>query len=297
MIADYRVLSPQVAERFARIKQRPVRLTVRGLKKCFVSDGVERAVFDGLTFDVHRREFICVIGPSGCGKSTFIRIAAGLDECSGGELLLDGKPIGGPGPDRGMVFQGYTLFPWLTVKRNVMFGLEMQGKGRETADVEARQWLDMVGLSKFENAYPHELSGGMAQRVVIAMALVGEPRVTISDDATSGLDVTVQAQVLDLALELLRERQSATLMITRDLGIVANYCDQVAVVYRGRVLESADVRSFFRDPRHPYSVELLEAFSYERRDGAVATPSLPYDSEELELREVSPGHLVREVAV
>jgi ABC-type dipeptide/oligopeptide/nickel transport system ATPase component len=86
-------------------------------------------------------------------------------------------------------------------------------------------------------------------------------------------------------------------MITRDLGIVANYCDQVAVLYRGRVLESADVRSFFRDPRHPYSVELLEAFSYERRDGVAPTPSLPYDAEELELREVAPGHLVREVAV
>jgi NitT/TauT family transport system ATP-binding protein len=230
MIADYRVLSPQVAERFARIKQRPVRLTVRGLKKCFVSDGVERAVFDGLTFDVHRREFICVIGPSGCGKSTFIRIAAGLDECSGGELLLDGKPIGGPGPDRGMVFQGYTLFPWLTVKRNVMFGLEMQGKGRETADVEARQWLDMVGLSKFENAYPHELSGGMKQRVAIARALANEPRILIMDEPFGALDAQTRAQMQSYLLQIWRKVDVTVLFITHDLDEAVYLADRILVL-------------------------------------------------------------------
>jgi ABC-type dipeptide/oligopeptide/nickel transport system ATPase component len=143
-------------------------------------------------------------------------------------------------------------------------------------------------------AYPHELSGGMAQRVVIAMALIGEPNVTISDDATSGLDVTVQAQVLDLTLSLLREGDSASLMITRDLGIVANYCDRVAVLYRGTVLETADVRSFFANPRHPYSVELLEAFSYQRHPPGPRL-TLPYDAEELEMRAVAPGHMVRDV--
>lgn len=132
-------------------------------------------MFDNLSFNIHRREFITVIGPSGCGKSTFIRIAAGLDDASGGQILLDGQPVSGPGPDRGMVFQGYTLFPWLSVKRNVMFGLEMRGKDKSTAENEAGLWLDMVGLSKFENSYPHELSGGMKQRVAIARAWQTNP--------------------------------------------------------------------------------------------------------------------------
>jgi ABC-type dipeptide/oligopeptide/nickel transport system ATPase component len=143
-------------------------------------------------------------------------------------------------------------------------------------------------------AYAHELSGGMAQRIVIAMALIGEPRVTISDDATSGLDVTVQAQVLDLTVQLLREQDSASLMITRDLGIVANYCDHVAIMYRGRILELADVRSFFASARHPYSIELLAAFSYEDRDGDAAFQPVSYDDEALDLREVAPGHFVRD---
>ncbi len=158
--------------------------------------------------------------------------------------------------------------------------------------------LSEVGIpdpSRRVNAYPHELSGGMAQRVVIAMALIGEPKVTISDDATSGLDVTIQAQVLDLTLELLREHHSSSLMITRDLGIVANYCDNVAVLYRGRVLEAAGVRSFFASPRHPYSKELLSAFSYEGYEADGKSAEVPYDADGLEMREVAPGHFARDV--
>jgi len=239
MIADYQSQNPAVADRFARIKQRPVRLTVRGLRKSFLSDGQERTVFDGLTFDVHRREFICVIGPSGCGKSTFIRIVAGLDECSGGELLLDGKPVGGPGPDRGMVFQGYTLFPWLTVKRNVMFGLEMQGKGRETADVEARQWLDMVGLAHVENSYPHELSGGMKQRVAIARALANEPRILIMDEPFGALDAQTRAQMQSYLLQIWKKVDVTVLFITHDLDEAIYLADRILVLGAnpGRVLE------------------------------------------------------------
>ena len=128
-------------------------------------------MLENICLDVHRREFLCVIGPSGCGKSTLLRIVAGLDEATGGQVQLDGETVAGPGPDRGMVFQAYTLFPWLTVKRNVMFGLEMSGKTRKTADAEAREWLEMVGLEQSAELYPHELSGGMKQRVAIARAL------------------------------------------------------------------------------------------------------------------------------
>ena len=150
-LPDYREQSPAVAARFERIRQRQVILRVRNLKKCFGKNGDTHTVFDNVSLDIHRREFICVVGASGCGKSTLARIVAGLDEASGGEILLDDKPVAGPGPDRGMVFQGYTLFPWLTVRSNVMFGLKMQGNGDITAKAEARQWLEMVGLGKFEN--------------------------------------------------------------------------------------------------------------------------------------------------
>src|SRR5581483_3924061 len=178
-LPDYREQLPEVAARFRRISQREVILRVDDLKKSFGANGSEHIVFNNVSLNIHRREFICVIGPSGCGKSTFIRIIAGLDECSGGTVLLDNHDVSGPGPDRGMVFQGYTLFPWLTVKRNVMFGLEMRGKSHVTAEAEARQWLDMVGLAKFEDLYPHELSGGMKQRVAIARALANNPRILI----------------------------------------------------------------------------------------------------------------------
>lgn len=236
---DYRQQAPEVAARFERIKQRPVILSVKDLKKTFGQNGSTRTVFDGVSLDIHRREFITVIGPSGCGKSTFIRIIAGLDECSGGVALLDGKDIGEPGPDRGMVFQGYTLFPWLTLKRNVMFGLEMRGKGKFTAESEARQWLDMVGLSKFEDSYPHELSGGMKQRVAIARALANEPRILIMDEPFGALDAQTRAQMQSYLLQIWRKVDITILFITHDLEEAAYLSDRILVMGTnpGRVVE------------------------------------------------------------
>ena len=236
---DYRQLTPEVAARFDRIKQRPVILSVKDLKKTFGQNGSTRTVFDGVSLDIHRREFITVIGPSGCGKSTFIRIIAGLDECNGGVALLDGKDIGEPGPDRGMVFQGYTLFPWLTVKRNVMFGLEMRGKSKFVAEAEARQWLDMVGLSKFEESYPHELSGGMKQRVAIARALANEPRILIMDEPFGALDAQTRAQMQSYLLQIWRKVDITILFITHDLEEAAYLSDRILVMGTnpGRVVE------------------------------------------------------------
>lgn len=238
-LPNYRAQSPAVSERFARIRQRPVILSVRELKKSFIADGTERTVFDGVSLNIHRREFITVIGPSGCGKSTFIRIVAGLDDATGGEMLLDGKPISGPGPDRGMVFQGYTLFPWLTVKRNVMFGLEMKGQSAAAAEPEARQWLDMVGLSKFENSYPHELSGGMKQRVAIARALATEPRILIMDEPFAALDAQTRAQMQSYLLQIWRKVDVTVLFITHDLDEAVYLSDRVMVMGTnpGRVVE------------------------------------------------------------
>jgi len=159
--------SPEVQARFAKIRSRDKILQVRHLSKSFKTPQGQIEALRDVSFDVHRREFVCIVGASGCGKSTLARILAGLDVQTQGEMLLDGQPVTGPGHDRGMVFQGYSLFPWLTVKHNVMFGPRMSGQGRGEAESRAREWLALVGLEKFADAYPHQLSGGMRQRVAI----------------------------------------------------------------------------------------------------------------------------------
>jgi NitT/TauT family transport system ATP-binding protein len=229
-LPDYREQAPEVAARFAKIRQRPVVLSVKDLRKDFGSNGSAHTVFDKVSLDIHRREFVTIIGPSGCGKSTFIRIVAGLGDATGGEILLDGKPIHGPGPDRGMVFQGYTLFPWRTVKQNVMFGLEMGGKGTSGAESEARQWLEMVGLSKFEDSYPHELSGGMKQRVAIARALANEPRILIMDEPFGALDALTRCKMQSYLLQIWKKVNVTILFITHDLDEAVLLSDRIMVL-------------------------------------------------------------------
>jgi NitT/TauT family transport system ATP-binding protein len=229
-LPDYREQSTEVAARFQRIAERPVILSVRDLEKTYTTDAGRHVVFDHLSLDIRRREFITVIGPSGCGKSTFIRIVAGLDEATGGDVLLDGKSVTGPGPDRGMVFQGYTLFPWLTVKRNVMFGLQARGKSMATAESEARSWLDMIGLAKFENAYPHELSGGMKQRVAIARALANEPRILLMDEPFGALDAQTRCKMQGYLQQIWRKVDVTILFITHDLDEAIYLSDRILVL-------------------------------------------------------------------
>ncbi|MBU3693361.1 MAG: ABC transporter ATP-binding protein [Rhodocyclaceae bacterium] len=235
--------SEAVRARFERIRQREVILEVRGLGKRYASAQGEVEALRGIDLTVHRREFVCVIGPSGCGKSTLIRILAGLDSHSSGEVLLDGKPVRGPGRDRGMVFQGYSLFPWLTVKRNVMFGLEMSGYARGTAESEALQWLDLVGLGRFAEAYPHQLSGGMRQRVAIARALVNQPRILLMDEPFGALDAQTRAKMQGHLLEIWRNIDVTILFITHDLDEAVYLADRVLVLkaHPGEVQEVIEV--------------------------------------------------------
>jgi len=226
----YRVQKPEVRERFEALKKRPVVLSVQNLYKTFdCQTGTVTALKD-VSFDVYRREFMCVIGPSGCGKSTLIRILAGLESSSDGKVLLDGNPVTGPGPDRGMVFQSYTLFPWLTVKQNVMFGPRMSGKRGTSAESEARQWIDLVGLSKFENSYPHQLSGGMKQRVAIARALANRPRILLMDEPFGALDAQTRCQMQSYLLQIWRNLDITILFITHDLDEAAFLADRILVL-------------------------------------------------------------------
>jgi NitT/TauT family transport system ATP-binding protein len=229
-LPDYRSQDPGVIARFRRIRERPVVLAVKDLRKAFGHPGHQQVVFEEVSLEIRRREFICIIGSSGCGKSTFIRIVAGLDEATGGEILLDGKPVSGPGRDRGMVFQGYTLFPWRTVKQNVMFGLEMQGKSSAEAESTAREWLEMVGLNSFEDAYPHELSGGMKQRVAIARALANEPRILIMDEPFGALDALTRAKMQAYLLQIWKKVEVTILFITHDLEEAIYLSDRILVL-------------------------------------------------------------------
>ena len=229
----YTDMAPEVRERFARIRQRPVILHVQGLGKKFVgSHGEGVTALEDITFEVRRREFICVIGPSGCGKSTLNRIIAGLESPTDGSVLLEGQPVREPGPERGMVFQSYTLFPWLSVKKNVMFGLRMTGSSSRHAEANARQWIDMVGLADFADHYPHQLSGGMQQRVAIARALANEPRVLLMDEPFGALDAQTRAQMQGYLLQIWRNVNITIVFVTHDLDEAVYLADRIVVLGR-----------------------------------------------------------------
>jgi NitT/TauT family transport system ATP-binding protein len=244
-LPSYRTQDVAVAARFEKLKQRPVILDVRDLTKTFTTgDGASVLALDRVSFQVHRRELLCVIGPSGCGKSTLARVVAGLESCSGGSILLDGTPVDGPGADRGMVFQGYTLFPWLTVQKNVMFGLEVsKGMSPSTAETEAQQWLELVGLAKFAQSYPHELSGGMKQRVAIARALANRPRILLMDEPFGALDAQTRAQMQSYLLQIWKQVDITIVFITHDLDEAVYLADRILVLdaHPGRVRELVEV--------------------------------------------------------
>ncbi len=244
-VPDYREQAPEVAARFTRLKERPVILDVQGLSKTFTAPGRPTTLaLDDVSFRVHRRELMCVIGPSGCGKSTLARLVAGLEAPSGGRMLLDGKPIAGPGPDRGMVFQSYTLFPWLTVEKNVMFGLEVgKGASRSEAEEEAQLWLQLVGLTKFASAYPHQLSGGMKQRVAIARALANRPRILLMDEPFGALDAQTRCQMQSYLLQIWKQVDITILFITHDLDEAVYLADRILILdaHPGRVREMMEV--------------------------------------------------------
>ena len=242
-LPSYLDQSPDVRARFERLKAREIILRVDQLSKVFNSHGRSTLALNDINFSTHRREFLCVIGPSGCGKSTLVRILAGLEEPTSGEVLLEGKPVTEPGTDRGMVFQGYTLFPWLTVKKNVMFGPLVNGYGREEAEREARQWLQLIGLEKFSDCYPNQLSGGMKQRVAIVRALANQPRILLMDEPFGALDAQTRCRMQAHLLEIWRKIDITIVFITHDLDEAIFLADRILVLsaHPGEVQELIEV--------------------------------------------------------
>jgi len=259
-LPSYLNQSEQVKARFDKLKQRPVILDIQNFTKIFETPTDDIVAVKNLNFQTYKREFVCVIGPSGCGKSTLIRTIAGLETKTSGNVLLDGEEIDGPGPDRGMVFQGYTLFPWLSVKRNIMFGLEIAGQGRGPAEEEAMQWIDLVGLDKFSDAYPHQLSGGMKQRVAIARALANKPRILLMDEPFGALDAQTRAKMQAYLLDIWRNIDVTILFITHDLDEAIYLADRILVLkaHPGEIQEIVEVPvSRPRSPEQFLSPEFL----------------------------------------
>jgi NitT/TauT family transport system ATP-binding protein len=179
---------------------------------------------------VARNDFITILGPSGCGKSTLLRIVAGLDRPTTGRVVLDGKPVTGPGSERGMVFQSYTLFPWLTVAENVGFGLREKGVAAlERSDI-VRAWLDRVGLTAFAGHFPRQLSGGMQQRTAIARALANDPEVLLLDEPFGALDNQTRGLMLELLLGIWERDRTTILFVTHDIEEAAFLASRVLVM-------------------------------------------------------------------
>ena len=207
-----------------------VHYEIQNVTKCFQIRRTKVQALNEINLSIYENEFVAVLGTSGCGKSTLLRMIAGFTAPSTGQILSKGKPIVGPGQDRGMVFQAYTLFPWMTVRKNVEYGLkQMKVEKSERAQI-AQKYLNVVGLEGFENAYPKELSGGMKQRVAIARALATNPESLLLDEPFGALDTQTRGMMQELTLEVWRQYPKTIVMVTHDIEEAIFMADRIVVM-------------------------------------------------------------------
>jgi NitT/TauT family transport system ATP-binding protein len=234
------------------------KLKLRNVTKMFKSEEGEIKALDNINLDVKVSEFLCILGPSGCGKTSLLRMVAGLDYPSSGEILLDGETVRGPSPDRGMVFQEYSLFPWRTVIKNVTFGLKIQGVDQEHQYEIAERYIELVGLKGFEQSYPHELSGGMKQRVAIARALATDPAILLMDEPFGSVDAQTRNLLQKELLEIWKRTEKTVLFVTHSVDEAIYLADRIAVmsVRPGRIITCMDIE--IPRPRKRTSMEANE---------------------------------------
>jgi NitT/TauT family transport system ATP-binding protein len=238
------------------------KLAIEGVGRIFpgMRGGAPTVALQPTSLTVADNDFITILGPSGCGKSTLLRIVAGLDSPTAGRVLLDGAPVAAPGADRGMVFQSYTLFPWLTVRENVCFGLREKGVPQTQQDSIADRWLDRVGLKGFEHHHPKQLSGGMQQRTAIARALANDPKILLLDEPFGALDNQTRSLMQELLLSIWESDHKTVLFVTHDIEEAIFMASRVIVMSArpGRI--KADVPVFMAHPRH-YTIKTTPEFS------------------------------------
>ncbi|HID18150.1 TPA: ABC transporter ATP-binding protein [Candidatus Bathyarchaeota archaeon] len=202
---------------------------IRNLKKVF--EGTPPvAALNGINLSVLDGEILCIVGPSGCGKTTLLRIIAGLEKPTSGDILLDSKAVVGPGSDRAMVFQEYALFPWRTVLENVTFGLELKKLRRKEALMRAEGYIKLVGLSGFEDKYPHQLSGGMMQRAALARALACEPRILLMDEPFGALDAQTRNLMQKELLDIWEKTEKTIIFVTHNVEEAIYIGDRIVIL-------------------------------------------------------------------
>ena len=211
---------------------RPI-LELRGVSKQFEMAGRRVEALRDAHLTVRQGEFVCLIGASGCGKSTLLRIVAGFETVSRGEALMRGAPIAGPGPERGMVFQDYGLFPWLTVRSNIAFGPAARGRPADETRATVERFVALVGLERFADAYPHQLSGGMKQRVAIARVLANDAEIVLMDEPFGALDAMTRERLQDELLELWQRTGLTILFVTHSIEEAVFLADRVVVMSPG----------------------------------------------------------------
>ncbi len=211
----------------------PPVIRIAGLEKYFDSEKGRFQALRGINLDIHRGEFICLLGASGCGKSTLLRIIAGFETASAGTASAFGKPVQGPGPDRGIVFQDYALFPWLTVYENIAFGPKHAGMGSKEIKRITDKFTEMVGLTEFVHHYPSELSGGMKQRVAIARVLANDTDILLMDEPFGALDALTRAKLQEELLDIWRQTNLTVIFVTHSVEEAVVLADRIVVMSAG----------------------------------------------------------------
>lgn len=233
-------------------EERNIKVKIDNVKKVFNGRSGETVALNGVSLDMADNEFVCVVGPSGCGKSTLLNIIAGLMEPTSGDVYVDGKRVEGTGVERGVVFQQYALFPWLTVKKNVEFGLRLKNLPKDEIEEIAMKYIRMVELEKFADSYPKELSGGMKQRVAIARAYAVNPQVLLMDEPFGALDAQTRTQLQTELLKTWEEESKTCFFITHDVEEAIILAQRVVIMSArpGRIKDIVEI-----DIPHPRTQE------------------------------------------
>jgi NitT/TauT family transport system ATP-binding protein len=247
-----------------------MKIQVRRLSRTFVAGGRTMPALVDVDLDVAEREFVCLLGPSGCGKSTLLNIVAGFLRPTDGEVVVDGRPVTGPGADRGVVFQEYVLFPWLTVAGNVEFGLRMKGLPADARQATITRYLELVGLTAHAGKYPVQLSGGMKQRVAIARALANNPAIILMDEPFGALDAQTRETLQDELGRIQRVEHKTVLFVTHSIREAVYLADRVVVMTSapGRIkqvftIKLPDVRDRFAPEFTHYESEITRVVKEE----------------------------------